>query len=155
MGSFPVFVIGIAVGVAITWQASRRRGRQVAAGLSVQLTQAKTELRVLKEQQDAANRLRQPGAVADATVRAWQDEAETASDGLSTVIILERLEHIPGITPRVARRLNQAGILTYADLARQAPERLRTLISSGEPGDMPVHDWIVQARALTREVDLA
>ncbi|HEX6384972.1 MAG TPA: helix-hairpin-helix domain-containing protein, partial [Anaerolineae bacterium] len=54
-----------------------------------------------------------------------------------------------GIGPTYARRLNEAGVQTLADLARQTPERIREIVKlkrwqGGEP-----EGWIEEARALT------
>ncbi len=67
-------------------------------------------------------------------------------------MVLDRLESIAGITPAVARRLNQAGILTYADLAEQTPERLRALVAPAGLEAPPVQKWMILARDLAYEV---
>ena len=72
----------------------------------------------------------------------------------TTVIVMDRLEHIDGIVPSLARRLNQAGILTYTDLAAQSPKRIRAIIESAplpqsdSVREINVEAWQMQARAL-------
>ena len=58
----------------------------------------------------------------------------------------DRLEEIRGIGTTFARRLNAAGIYTFADLAAQPPDTLRTLI--GQTRVSPLVDpqqWITEA----------
>lgn len=74
------------------------------------------------------------------------------------VIVMDRLDRIAGITPGLARRLNQAGILTYADLAAQTPEHLFAIVNPESPhAGQPIRrteirDWITQAQALANHL---
>ena len=79
---------------------------------------------------------------------AYRDTRETAANDATAIIMMDRFEHIEGIEPVFARRLNQAGILTYADLAAQSPGHVQALVLPDEPQDLQVRDWIAQARAL-------
>ncbi len=154
MGVVTAFVMGAAIGAAVTRLIDQRRARQEAARLCGQLQQTWTSLSQLQEQQETADDLRKQLASAAVTIRQLQIERETASHAWTDVIILDRLEDISGITPRFAYRLNQAGILTYADLASQSPERLQDLVASDEEV-IPAHDWMAQARTLAGEDDMA
>jgi predicted flap endonuclease-1-like 5' DNA nuclease len=59
----------------------------------------------------------------------------------------EDLAAIRGIGSGMQRRLNQAGIYTYAQLAGSTPEELRQLL--GEATRLAkVEEWIEQAREL-------
>jgi len=61
------------------------------------------------------------------------------------------LTSIRGIGPAMSRRLNQAGIHTYAQLAASNPDELRKGL--GEVGRLAsVQEWIAQAAALTRQM---
>ncbi len=54
---------------------------------------------------------------------------------------------IRGIGPGMLRRLNEAGIFTYAQLARSTPEELRQAL--GEAARLArVEEWIERAREL-------
>ncbi len=70
----------------------------------------------------------------------------------SAVIIIDRLERIAGMTSGVVHDLNQAGILTYADLAALSPERLSAIVNSTRHREgldiekIDVNDWIAQAQ---------
>ncbi len=55
---------------------------------------------------------------------------------------------ISGIGPAYARRLNEAGIMTFAQLAELAPEKVRKLAHLGEWQGDP-EGWIRQAKALS------
>ncbi|MEZ4868182.1 MAG: helix-hairpin-helix domain-containing protein [Caldilineaceae bacterium] len=85
------------------------------------------------------------GAAPAAPVTAATEEA-------STTLQFDRLEAISGITPALAARLNQAGILTYTDLAGQTPAKLQALLGT-EPSipERTLADWIVAARALATQ----
>jgi len=59
------------------------------------------------------------------------------------------LEVINGIGAGYAKRLHEAGIHTFADLAQQTPEQLRTIIHVDKwVTDEELHSWIEQARVL-------
>ena len=71
----------------------------------------------------------------------WRGE-----DSTSGTIIMEDLKKITGIGPAYAGQLNKAGILNYADLAAQTPERVQEIVSSA--GVDETTSWIAQAKAL-------
>ncbi len=58
----------------------------------------------------------------------------------------DALERIRGIGPVFARRLREAGVQTFADLAACPPERLREIVQA-QPWHNP-EDWIAQALQL-------
>ncbi|MEM7125870.1 MAG: helix-hairpin-helix domain-containing protein [Chloroflexota bacterium] len=69
-----------------------------------------------------------------------------------TMLILERLEIIDGITPTIAAYLNQSGILTYEDLAQQEPTNVESMIAeTPRSDDQNVEDWVMAARALAKQ----
>lgn len=80
----------------------------------------------------------------DATAPSPTEEsapAEPASE------IVDDLKQINGIGPAYERRLNEAGIVRYGQLAALSPEEVRERIQlEGWRGD--VEGWIAQARAL-------
>jgi predicted flap endonuclease-1-like 5' DNA nuclease len=67
---------------------------------------------------------------------------------------MDRLDRLEGMTSGMAHDLNQAGILTYADLAALPPERLSAIVNPTPHHDgqgsraITVEDWITQAQAL-------
>lgn len=148
MGFFWSFIAGAATSWVVQGRLNQWRKRQEATQLRKHVAYAGAEQHARKNQQPDAGRLAAQPDAADSTLGALSADQETMAEDLSTVIVLDRLESIQGITPAIARLLNQAGILTYADLAGQTPEHLRDLVTSAEPEDRPVQDWIAHARDL-------
>lgn len=58
------------------------------------------------------------------------------------------LEHILGIGPVYAQRLQDAGIHTYADLARQTPDHVRKVTGISLKRTAEAAEWIGDARRL-------
>ncbi|MCL4295638.1 MAG: DUF4332 domain-containing protein [Anaerolineae bacterium] len=58
------------------------------------------------------------------------------------------LVDIEGIGPVYAQRLNEAGILSFRQLAEQTPERLREIIKPESWQKIDAADWIAQAKAM-------
>jgi predicted flap endonuclease-1-like 5' DNA nuclease len=67
----------------------------------------------------------------------------------STKVKRDRLEAIKGIGPVFAKRMNAAGIFTYADLADQDPEKLLAIVEAKPWQAADPAEWIAQARSLT------
>lgn len=76
--------------------------------------------------------------VAVADMPAVESTGEEAADDLQA---------INGIGPVFARRLYEAGVTTYRQLAAQTPEQLRQL-THAQPWQADPADWIEQALAL-------
>ena len=55
---------------------------------------------------------------------------------------------IKGIGPVYAQRLQSAGIITFADLAKQSPQRLREIIKAKDWQALDIESWLEQARSL-------
>lgn len=69
-----------------------------------------------------------------------------------SAIQLDRLEAISGITPAIAARLNQAGILTYADLASQSAARIQEALGAdNQQPESAIAAWLVAARTLATQ----
>jgi predicted flap endonuclease-1-like 5' DNA nuclease len=62
--------------------------------------------------------------------------------------IRDDLTRIKGIGPGTQARLNQAGIVTYIQVALSAPEDLRRILGGSASRLANVEDWIAQARGL-------
>ncbi|MBE7552192.1 MAG: DUF4332 domain-containing protein [Anaerolineales bacterium] len=58
----------------------------------------------------------------------------------------DKLEDITGIGVVFARRLNEAGIYTFAQLAEQTPERLREIIKPESWQKIEPEKWVAEAR---------
>lgn len=83
------------------------------------------------------------GASSPATVPAEKavDDSEKPADDL---------EVINGIGPAFARRLNDAGIMRFAQLSKLTPDEIRQRASL-EPWQGDVESWIEQAKGLAGE----
>ncbi|NJN92737.1 MAG: DUF4332 domain-containing protein [Anaerolineales bacterium] len=57
----------------------------------------------------------------------------------------DRLEEIEGIGPVYAKRLNDAGIFSFAQLAEQSADRVREIINPEEWQKIEPESWIAQA----------
>lgn len=67
-------------------------------------------------------------------------------------IHLDRLEAISGLTPAIAARLNEAGILTYADLAGQSAPRIQEILGAEhQQAESTIAAWLVAARTLATQ----
>lgn len=73
------------------------------------------------------------------------NEADIERAASSTQTVSDSLEEIRGIGPVSARRLNEAGIFTFSQLAETAPEKLQevTGVTRWDPSD-----WITEAQRL-------
>jgi len=61
------------------------------------------------------------------------------------------LQEIAGIGQVFARRLNDAGIYTFAQVSESSVERLREIIQPQEWQSVEFASWITQARALAQK----
>lgn len=61
---------------------------------------------------------------------------------------MDPLETIKGIGPVFAKRLNQAGILTFRDLAEKSPEQLAEIVQAKQWQAVEIQAWITQAEQL-------
>ncbi len=68
-------------------------------------------------------------------------------------IVMDRLEQINGVEPLFARRLNQSGILTYAEMAALSPAALQSTVAPDGPFNLPTEQWLAQARRLAKGVE--
>jgi hypothetical protein len=66
----------------------------------------------------------------------------------TTAVVRDDFTIINGIGPTFAKRLQEAGIHTFADLAASTPEHLRDAAQVAEWQGDPA-EWIVQAKALS------
>lgn len=66
----------------------------------------------------------------------------------------DNLEVIDGIGPTYAKRLNEAGILSFAQLAELTPEQIREIIKPAAWQKIDAESWISQAERLGRPEEL-
>ena len=119
-------ILAFLVGILIGWFFTRRQVREIAGNLrnlqiKVDVTQTEKQ-RLQSALEESKKHVRLVYAKAD------------------------QLEDINGIGPAFARRLNDAGIHTFADLAAQPPERIKEIISPKNWQAIDPAGWIAQAR---------
>ena len=73
---------------------------------------------------------------------------------MAQTIIREKdnLEKINGIGPVFAKRLNNAGVFTFAELAEQPPERVREIVNPQDWQEIEPEQWIEEARQIAQQV---
>jgi len=118
-----------------------------AAGVGV----TRYQVRQVKEQLNA--QVAQTAAMQSEAVRIQQELRNTEANlaevqtKLAPQVVPDDLEAIYGIGRVIAQRLNAAGIYTFAELAAQTPQQLRTLVGSGRAATtMNPEAWIAEAR---------
>jgi predicted flap endonuclease-1-like 5' DNA nuclease len=118
----------VIVGWAAEWQLHRRRKGRDNEQLECRLTTTQAQLDSLRGQ---------------------QEERDAVSSRARDVASRDRLEQIKGIGPVFARRLNEEGIFTFADLAKLSPERVREMVADGNRlTNIDAQAWIAQAQQL-------
>lgn len=60
----------------------------------------------------------------------------------------DSLEKIKGIGPVFAKRLNRAGIQTFADLAALEPDKIRSIVQAKDWQRVEPDEWIAEANVL-------
>ncbi|MCB0166764.1 MAG: hypothetical protein KDI79_21235 [Anaerolineae bacterium] len=65
----------------------------------------------------------------------------------------DNLEHINGIGPVFAKRLNNAGIFTFAELAAESPDRVRDIINPEEWQKIEPELWLEEAREIAQKAN--
>lgn len=154
MGFLSPFLVGIVTGSVGTWGISQFRQRRRARPLSKQWVPTQNHpSQANQEQADGSGDTRdavddadeEPGAVSPA-----QEGAPPAPATLADTA-RDQLEQIKGIGQTYARRLNAAGIMTFADLADLTPGRVREIVTSEDASGVSeqlIQEWIAQARDL-------
>lgn len=66
----------------------------------------------------------------------------------------DNLEVIDGIGPTYAKRLNEAGIVSFAQLAELTPEQIKEIIKPAAWQKIEAESWIAQAKRLARPEEL-
>jgi predicted flap endonuclease-1-like 5' DNA nuclease len=66
----------------------------------------------------------------------------------------DNLVDIDGIGPVYAKRLNEAGIVSFAQLAELTPDQIRAIIKPAEWQKIDAESWIAQAKRLSRPEEL-
>lgn len=137
----------------IDWQFWRKGDNNNDAGLQTRFNDTDSRLKQLQldltEKQDLLGR-------AEMEIDDLKAQLSQAFSRAATVIIKEKddLEDIIGIGPAFARRLNKAGVVTFAELAALSPARIREIIAPAEWQKIEPEYWIEQSLKLAQNRDL-
>ena len=94
--------------------------------------------------------IRQKLATCEERVKALEGDLLTRAQTAAVPMPREQdpLEKINGVGPVFAKRLNEAGIYTFAELAGQIPNRIREIISPEEWQKVEPEKWVAEARRI-------
>lgn len=139
------FVIGALLCVVLWYYQKSTSSEDAALGLLDELAEEKRQVQALQRQaDDEAAAPRQPASTETAAA-----PAETAAaPAAAAPDAADDLTAIRGIGPVYARRLQEAGIRTFAALAQQRPERVAELVGRKNWQAADPAEWIAAARAL-------
>lgn len=142
-----VFVLGLLIGWIIEWIIDWRFWRVDSGGTSANASSA----------DDAeTQRLREQMRQAEGEIERLRGELATSRESSVGDAPDERardpLQKISGIGNVFAGRLNGAGIYTFAELAKQSPERLREIVDAQEWQSVDPESWIEQAEQFARQL---
>jgi len=132
------FLIGLIVGLLVAWWYWRRRMGECEAQIQTWRSRA----------QDADAKTRQLETQLKEREQQWaaQQAAAAPSRAAAPAIKPDKLERIEGIGPKISQVLQNAGILTFAQLAATDVGRLEQILRDAE---LPLADpatWPDQAR---------
>mgnify|MGYP005817682905 CR=1 FL=1 len=89
----------------------------------------------------------QPAAWQNINFASWIEQARRCAEVVIFDSLPYRLEEINGIGPVIAKRLNEQGIMTFADLARTTEKQLREMVPQRGGLRYDFAGWIKEARA--------
>ncbi len=162
MTFFYGLVIGLIIGWVIEWVIDLLFWRRDDQRLRVELAEAESKIRNLETQLDEHQMRQRQMLSAENDLRLCQDElsdAEQTIDQLRAELNnlagkvstdKDHLERVKGIGVVFARRLNEAGIQTFEQLAAQTPGRIREIINPEEWQKVDPESWIAQAKELAQ-----
>lgn len=166
----PKFLTGLLIGTAVAliiwyWQKSTSAEEGALAVLDrlaaaeARARELEGRLRMAQEQRYVSDQPEVLSGLSDlwgleaATDKTNSVESETAEaildNSTETDSAEDDLKAINGIGPTYERRLKEAGIRTYADVALQTPEKLSTICGLKTWQAAIPQEWIVEARKLS------
>ncbi len=101
------------------------------------------------ESVDEASRLRRE--LESARLEINKLNAQLTTPPITDAMPVDTLQEIEGIGQVFARRLNDAGIYTFAQISESSVDRLREIIQPQEWQSVEFASWITQARALAQK----
>lgn len=156
-------IVGVIIGWVVEWIVDWLFWRRGGEGLAEKLAQAEAENRRLREQLAEAeqqavrfNALEDEAKIcraklADAEVTVERLRAELNAVAGQSPQEEDCFERINGIGATFADRFNDAGILTFAQLADSTPERVQEVARPEEWQKVEPKGWIARAKELATE----
>lgn len=123
--------MGLMLGVAVGWVILKRFQRPAVESFDHSQSSGSTK------------EIELTSAVAEAEIKPDSPVSATPEPAPAR----DRLEAIKGIGPVFARRLNEAGIYTYAELAESSPDKLREIVAAKSWQAVEPEEWIKEARS--------
>lgn len=160
-------IIGLIVGWIIEWVIDLLFWRRDDAGLQEKLVAAQEKNQSLQIQLEECKSHQTQMARANGDLQHCQQQladAENTIDQLRAQLNelaakipteKDRLERVKGIGAVFAKRLNDAGIHTFAQLSEQSPERVREIINPEEWQKIEPESWVSQAKTLAEQTSSA
>ena len=139
-------LVGLIVGWVIEWLIDWRFWRRDDEQVRKQLAEAQAKILELQQENEQlrASQTKDDEPKTKAPAPGSAPDAVTAKDPL---------EDITGIGPVFAKRLNEAGIYTFADLAALTPENIHEIIGPEDWQKIDPGVWIAEARQFMEEAD--
>ncbi len=141
MNFFVTFLVGLIVGWVIEWLIDWRFWRRDDEQVRKQLAEARTKILELQQENE---QLRASQTKDDAS----NIKAPAAGSAPDVVTSKDKLENVTGIGPVFAKRLNEAGIYTFADLAALTPENVHEIIGPEDWQKIEPEAWLAEAAQL-------
>ncbi|MEM7113283.1 MAG: helix-hairpin-helix domain-containing protein [Chloroflexota bacterium] len=165
MTTFTAIVLGLIIGWVVEWLIDfffwRRGGKQNASDLQelqdkliVAESRADESGAKLAATEESVVKLQNDRSHLENRVLELQAELEAALGQEPQVIVKEifkasdRLEKIKGIGSVFAKRLNEAGIFTYEQIAEADPVWLEELVGAKAWQDVVAEEWVEEAAKL-------
>ena len=165
MDTFSAIVVGLIIGWVIEWLIDfffwRRGGKQAASDLQemqnrlvVAESRADESTAKLAATEESVVKLQNDRSHLENRVLELQAELEATLGREPQVIIKEifkasdRLEKIKGIGSVFAKRLNEAGIFTFEQIAEADPVWLENVVGAKAWQDVVAEEWVVEAAKL-------
>ena len=127
-------VIGLIIGWIIEWTIDLIYWRRDESIASQKLAEAEARIRELELELELANKQAEPPPMPQTAIHEK-----------------DQLEKINGIGPVFAKKLNNAGIFTFAELAAEDPQRIREIINPQDWQKIEPEEWIDEARQIAQE----
>ena len=128
-------IIGLIIGWIIEWVIDLLYWRRDESVMQQRLIEAEEKIRELE------------------AVLAERQSTPVAAPPSPVIREKDNLERINGIGPVFAKRLNNAGIFTFAELAAETPERVLEIINPEEWQKIEPELWLEEARQIAQKVN--